>query len=443
MVRKRLTLTAAHVESLPAIGGDRTEYLDVIVPELALRVSPHGSRTWSVRFWQGRGRAGRRAVRVTLGPTSRLGLAAARAEARAMLERVSRGQATQPERGLTVNGLLGRCLDALDLRDTTRREWSRLALVEIGPALGSRLAAEVRRADVRQWLRDVGGRSAWTANRAFEVLRRAYSWARREELLEASPCDLLGRPFPEPSSDRVLSRDELRRLLGALDRGMAENRPYADTTRMLLLTGVRRESVLGARREEFEALDDPREARWVVPAARSKSGRQHVVPLSLGALRAVHRRLEAAPGAQLFPVGGRRAGRDEPMTWSSGWVQWLREEMRPLDDGLQPGPLDPRWTIHGLRHTIATHLVEDLGTPRDVVSLILGHALSGPRVTRIYDRAEMLSERRAALERWAEWLERLAEDAQKARILPMRRNLAGVTRGVTHGPVTSDHEERG
>src|SRR3990172_1801131 len=60
MVRKRLTLTAAHVESLPAIGGDRTEYLDVIVPELALRVSRHGSRTWSVRFWQGRGRGGPR-----------------------------------------------------------------------------------------------------------------------------------------------------------------------------------------------------------------------------------------------------------------------------------------------------------------------------------------------------------------------------------------------
>src|SRR3990172_4823025 len=71
MVRKRLTLTAAHVESLPAIGGDRTEYLDVIVPELALRVSRHGSRTWSVRFWQGRGRAGRRAVRGTLGPPRR------------------------------------------------------------------------------------------------------------------------------------------------------------------------------------------------------------------------------------------------------------------------------------------------------------------------------------------------------------------------------------
>src|SRR3990172_6620938 len=363
MPRKRLTLTAAHVESLPAIGGDRTEYLDVIVPELALRVSPHGSRTWSVRFWQGRGRAGRRAVRVTLGPTSRLGLAVARAEGRAILERLPRGQAIQPERGLTVSGLLGRCLDALDLRDTTRREWSRLALVEIGPALGCRLAAEVRRSDVRQWVRDVGDRSAWTANRAFEGLRRAYSWGRREELLEASPCDLLGRPFPEPSSDRVLSRDELRRLLGALDRGMAENRPYADATRMLLLTGVRRESVLGARREEFEALDDPREARWVVPAARSKSGRQHVVPLSLGALRPLQRRLLAAGCGHLFPVGGRPAGRGGGMALAPGWVQWLREEMRPLDDDLQPGPVDPRWTIHGLRHTIATHLVEYLRTP--------------------------------------------------------------------------------
>src|SRR3989304_6600117 len=104
MPRKPPTLPAAPVESLPAIGGDRTEYLDVIVPELALRVSPHGSRTWSVRFWQGRGRAGRRAVRVTLGPTSRLGLAVARAEARAHLAPLSRGAAGAPERGGGVGG---------------------------------------------------------------------------------------------------------------------------------------------------------------------------------------------------------------------------------------------------------------------------------------------------------------------------------------------------
>src|SRR3972149_10383720 len=99
------------------------------------------------------------------------------------------------------------------------------------------------------------------------------------------------------------------------------------------------------------------------------------------------------------------------MPGSSGWVQGLREESRPLDDELQAGPLDPRWTIHGLRHTIATHLVEDLGTSRNVVSLILGHALSGPRVTRVYDRAEMLPERRAAAGRWAEWVGRAGRGA--------------------------------
>jgi integrase len=67
----------------------------------------------------------------------------------------------------------------------------------------------------------------------------------------------------------------------------------------------------------------------------------------------------------------------------------------------------PRWTIHGIRHTVATHMREDLKIQREVVSLVLGHTLAGPTATRIYDRSEMLPERRAALTAWADWLRAL------------------------------------
>jgi hypothetical protein len=43
-----------------------------------------------------------------------------------------------------------------------------------------------------------------------------------------------------------------------------------------------------------------------------------------------------------------------------------------------------------------------------VVSLLLGHTMPGPQATKIYDRSELLDQRRAALVAWADWLDGLA-----------------------------------
>jgi hypothetical protein len=61
-----------------------------------------------------------------------------------------------------------------------------------------------------------------------------------------------------------------------------------------------------------------------------------------------------------------------------------------------------------LSRRISPNLGEDLKIPRDVVSLILGHTPLGPVASRIYDRAQMLSERRDALTRWAAWIDHLS-----------------------------------
>jgi integrase len=262
---------------------------------------------------------------------------------------------------------------------------------------------------VRAWARGIARRSTWTAQRAFEVLRRCYAWAvYEEELLRATPCERLRLGYQEAPSERVLNRDELRRLLGALDRLEGEREAYAVATRLLLLTAARRDAVVGARSDELEG------DVWVVPPARSKSGRPHLVPLSPTAEAVFEARAAAVdamlPGERLlFPQAPdpEEPTRIRVMTWSSRWVEDLRQEMAAVtkDWTLE---LDSRWRMHDLRHTVATVMTESLGVSRDVVALILGHSF-GPRVTRVYDRAERLPERRAALKRWAEWLERLKE----------------------------------
>lgn len=412
-------LTTLNVRRLPPIGGRLTDYTDALLPGFVLRVTPTGRRSYGIR-WAG----GRR--RLALGNADKVPLGVARERARKALERTANGldpDSWEPSIGLTVGELVRRCLHDLQLRPSTRREWERLFRAEIEPSLGDRSAGDLRRSDIREWARAIRARSGWTANHAFDVLRRAYSWARREELVESSPCDHLPKPFEGRQSERVLSAEELCALVRCLDRAQLHRPAYADATRLLLLTGVRRASVLGLCRDELEGLEGP-DPRWIVPADRSKSGQAHLVPLSPPAVAILRRRLDAVPTRHLFPL---RGGTEEPMTWTGRWRTWLRVRVaravraRRRRAGLAGGGV-PRWTIHGLRHTMATHLREDLAVPPDVVSLLLGHTLAGPRASRIYDRAQLLAERRRALEAWAEWLEGLsAPTGAPGRVIAFRR----------------------
>ena len=61
--------------------------------------------------------------------------------------------------------------------------------------------------------------------------------------------------------------------------------------------------------------------------------------------------------------------------------------------------------MHDFRRTISTRMNNDLAIAPHVVEAILGHAVKG--VAGIYNRADYLNEQRRALERWAEYLDRL------------------------------------
>ena len=55
------------------------------------------------------------------------------------------------------------------------------------------------------------------------------------------------------------------------------------------------------------------------------------------------------------------------------------------------------WTAHDFRRTFATRLA-DMGVPHHVIEALLGHALPG--VAGIYNRSNLLKEKREALELW-------------------------------------------
>jgi len=410
-----IRLTDAKVPKLQAKDGRRTDYRDAIVPGLVLRVSPSGVRSWSVEYHEQR--SGRRAsARHTLGRYPRLDLDAAREAARAYLERT--GQIHGRDADLTVSKLVAHALAAATLRPATRKEWERLHRKLISPPpFGALVAATVRRGDVLAWRRPIAERSGWIANNVHAVLRWAYRWAIAQDILDRDPTFGIPKAMKEQPRERVLNTDELRALLDALDASAPRQQAAGDVVRLLLLTGARLSMVLGMRRDELE-LAGP-EPQWAVPGPRMKKGRPHVVPLSPAALAVVERRLAAVPAGfqHLFPRRASRAHGAPLVDRARGWGASEAWELRRRVEEAH-GATVPPWTIHGLRHTIATTMAERLGISTDEISLILAHVV-GSRITRIYERSTRLAARRAALVAWAEWLDRLRELAGD-KVVPFR-----------------------
>lgn len=422
-----LTLHPKTVATLPALDGKRTEYRDLAVPGLVLRVSPTGTRTWCVVYGRGRRHD---AARMTLGALEERTLPEARTEARRILAAAAVGEdpaararevRRRPE-GLTLADLARlyfvRKARQKRLRPKTEKEYRRLLDVEVLPQLGDRQPGSVTRADVRGLLATIEERSPSVANHTFEMIRGLYSWALSEDLVVSSPCVGMKKPAATEATDRVLSPPELRALLHALDDLESQS---SDVVRVLLLTGVRLRMALGMRRDELQELEAAALARWVIAGGyggRSKNRRAHVVPLSGPALAVVKRRLKAIGKRATFLFPNRDSAK-RPAVWLTAYVERLRANTQRHFDADRkrrrlPPEAMPAWTVHQLRHTVRTHLREQLGVRDDVGELVLGHVRKG--VAGTYNRAELLAERRAALVAWADWLERVKSD-QPAKVL--------------------------
>jgi integrase len=98
-----------------------------------------------------------------------------------------------------------------------------------------------------------------------------FGWAVKRGALASNPFQRVP-VAPTVRRDRVLSDDEIRRVWKSTEGPGAFNA----IVRALLLTGQRREEVGGLTWGEL----DPDFSGWTLPAARSKNGKPHVIPLS-------------------------------------------------------------------------------------------------------------------------------------------------------------------
>jgi integrase len=234
----------------------------------------------------------------------------------------------------------------------------------------------------------------------------------------ANPCLGLHRPKPPAKRGRVLNAksdknnaDELRWFWAATDK---VGEPFGALFKLLLLTGCRRGELAGMSRDEL--TDDF--ALLGLPGDRTKNSLPHNVPLAPLA-RKIVKDVEAVPGSNrlIFTTNGRT-----PISGFSKFKKRLDAIMlaEARKERGKEFTIDP-WRIHDLRRTCSTGMHGIIKVPPHVVEACLNH-ISGAKagVAGTYNVEEYAPEKRAALEDWANYVERIVS-GKTAKVVPMVR----------------------
>ena len=205
------------------------------------------------------------------------------------------------------------------------------------------------------------------------------------------------RPEASEPRERFLTEEEIAALWPVFPASISM------ALKLALVTGQRIGEVTGITLDE---LDLPK-AIWNLPAARSKNGEAHSIPLSQMALDLIAEARCKAVGDHLFPglTSIKVAQR----------IIKARDSL-PVKD----------WAAHDLRRTVCTHLAM-LGVSPLIIGACVNHrgTTKGGVTLKTYVRYDYAREKREALELWADRLAAIVSGGG-GKVIPLRsRELAG------------------
>jgi integrase len=393
----------------------RREYRIKGAAGLQLRVSAPGRATWAVAY---KSPLTRKWAKVSIGRFPAVGLEEAKGRAGDVAADVRKGRdpihdkrqeelletfATLSERYMCEherrNARAGR-------KSTSTKEAQRKLDRDILPVMGTIRAEAVTRQHVMKVVETIADRGSYVAaDRALTLIRAIYNWACGTGRTDRNPTIGLKKRNAGRAKNRVLSPEEIRVFWPATDGIGVITPALSDAMRLQLLTGARTSEVLGAPRAEL----DLEHGLWTIAALRTKSQREHQLPLSPMAVAIFRSAIER--GDEEGRQRARRLGRKfEP----SAWVFPSPQTKGPITgraatnaivrsrDELDEAGLRVPFNTHDLRRTVATQLGE-MGVSDEIIERILNHA---PRTVagKHYNHARYLAPMRSALDAWADKL---------------------------------------
>jgi len=353
---------------------------------LYLRVDPGGAKRWAFIY-----RIKGKRTELSLGPLWRRTLAEARQEALVLRMKLHDGIDPRRERTVakeapTFEEEARKLVDSLESgwkHPRAKDRWLN-SFTQHAAAIWTKRVDEIDTDDIVAVLKPIWAAKAETAGK----LR-----GRIERVLDAATVNGL-RSGPNPARweghlvhllpprsrltrghHKALPYDEAPAFMARLAERDA---PAARALGFIIYTATRESEVLGATWGEVNLGL----RIWTIPGSRTKSGREHQVPLSAAAIKLLG--AEGKPSALIFPsINGKRM--------SDMAMDMLVRRMK----------VDAN--VHGFRSTFRDWAGDETEFPREIAEAALGHKV-GDSVEQAYRRGTALKRRRDLMNAWSRYL---------------------------------------
>lgn len=418
----------------------RTDFRIKGAPALQLRVTERGGKTWALAY---KSPLTGKWTKAAIGTYPEIGLAEAKDRAQELAVEIRRGKDPVHDKRRqalleSFDDLAQRYMQEHCARNARNGQHSRSSIdaqrildKDILPTLGPMRAEVITRAHVMQVVEPIAERGALrAADVALTLVRSIFNWACATGRLDRNPTLGLKKRNASKPRVRVLRTEEIRIFWNAIEDMPLVSASIRDALRLQLLTALRINEVTEAFRGEI----DFEKKLWIIPAHRTKSEREHILPLSDMALDLIRKIV-----ARTDHEAERRARRHgsafqkpELLFPSRSRNSQVIRMKRPKWERRVPGALDPhaasrclircrdtlrkmgikeRFNTHDLRRTAATHLGE-MSIADDIIERILNHA---PRTIagKHYNHARYLIPMREALDGWAEKVALMVADSNE------------------------------
>jgi integrase len=223
-----------------------------------------------------------------------------------------------------------------------------------------------------------------TGRQRLGSLSRLYKWLRLCEATTNDPTSAVKPPAPPPPRTTVYTADELQRIWRAAD---TLPKPRADFLRLAVLLPLRRQELADLYQGDIQANGERMEI--VIPAARTKNGREHRLPLVGKAKEIVTSNLIKDTDAST-----RLLSLTEKGTPMNAW--------RRFSESVRAASNVKNFALHDFRRLFATETAEHEVGDFTIIDGLLNHAasLSKPGASRAYDHARRAAARGRVLEAW-------------------------------------------
>src|SRR5271169_140413 len=274
----RMKLTKSVIDNLAASSKD-VVYWDAGCPGFGVKVTPAGRKVFVVLYRTGG--AGSRLRKYTIGPYGRVTFHQARVSAHkvfaARLEGRDLAAEKRDARRRMVADRVEDLLEAFITQHVSQNRSARATSQMLRRELGSwsgRSIHEISKRDVIEVISTVEQRGApVAANKTLKAIKTFLRWCVGRAVLDLSPAEGIPLPAKEVPRDRVLSDDELARVIIAARQ---IGGPYGGIVELLALTGQRREEAARCVWDEV----DLHSRIWTLPNLRTKNAKPHIVHLS-------------------------------------------------------------------------------------------------------------------------------------------------------------------